>query len=165
MRTITRTVFATAAAVALVGGASMSASAATTGATVEVTAGSLTISAPASVTLGAVAPGATATAVLGSTTVSDLTADTNGWTSTVTVSDFTGTSTSVVIPGGNFSYAATDITPTGTVTATNDAATDTMTADDVVGNNSVTWGAAVDLDIPTDALADTYTGTITSSVS
>ena len=164
MRTITRTAFAIAGAVALVGGASMSASAADTTATVEVTAGGLTISAPATVALSNAAPGTTATAAFGATTVSDLTADADGWVAAVTVSDFVGADAANVIPAARFSYTAAAPTTTGTSTVATDDDTDTMTATAVVGNNTATWGSTIGLTIPADALADIYTATITSSV-
>lgn len=141
----------------------------TTDATVEVTAGVLSIAAPASLTLSAVAPGATSTGTLTGVQVSDLTADVAGWTTTVSISDFTSEQSSDTIPAAGVTYAAGTASVTGTATvssATAAAGAGTVqTATAVTGNNTATWNADVSLVVPADTLAaEDYTAVLTHSV-
>ncbi|WP_259444413.1 hypothetical protein [Rhodococcus sp. DMU2021] len=68
-------------------------------------------------------------------------------------------------------YAPGAVTPTGTVTATPADATGLDTAKSVVagtaarGNNTASWAPTLTVTLPSDALAGTYTGTVTTSVS
>ena len=175
MRKITRTALALAGSAALVGATAMSASAATdtTPVTVVAVAGVLAISAPTgTTTLTPAVPGATSTTTLGNTTVTDERADTAGWLADVTLPALTGTSPSTVtIPTTDATYTAGTATKTGTVTVT--AATvitglgtakTSQTATAVNGNHTATWAASLTVKMPTDVLADTYSGTMTQSV-
>jgi hypothetical protein len=171
MRKIILTSFALTGAVAMTGIAALPASAATddTTATVEVTAGALSIAAPESMILSAVAPGATATGTLTGVQVSDLTADLAGWTTSVSISDFTSATTLDTIPAAGVTYTAAGANVTGTADVAAGIASagsgDVQTATAVTGNNTATWDATVNVVIPADALAATdYTATLTHSI-
>lgn len=173
MRSITRTSLISTAALALIGGLALPASAADTDATVQIQGGTIGLAAPASFNLGAVAPGQTAQADLGGITVTDNRAGETGWVSSVSVSDFTGTTNPAEnIPAANISYMTGDAATTGTATVTS-AGTVTgfptlqtaQTAGSVHGNNTATWNATIEVAAPADAVADTYTATIVHSVS
>lgn len=150
------------------------------GVTFTLTAGSLTVSDPADKALGSVATGtATLSATLGTTTVSDARGALLGsWTVTVSSTDFTtgaasadetiakssvdywsGTATAtsgtaVVLPGQATALLKQDLGASRTA----------FSATGVVGNNSASWVPTVVVNIPSDAVAGTYTGTITHSV-
>lgn len=173
MRSIIRTSLVSAAALALIGGMALPASAADTDATVQIQGGSIALAAPASFNLGAVAPGQSAQANLTGIGVTDDRAGETGWVSSVSVSDFTGTTNPAeIIPAANVSYVTGDAVTTGTATVTS-AGTVTgfptlqtvQTATSVHGNNTATWDATIEIAAPADAVADTYTATIVHSVS
>lgn len=169
-----KTILTTAAivgAAALTATSAMPAIAATddTTATVEVTAGVLSIAAPASLSLSDVAPGMTSSGTLTGVQVSDQTADVAGWTASISITDFVSESVADAIPAEGVSYTPTAATVLGdaTVTAATvlDGAGVVQTATGVNGNNTATWNALVQLQVPQDALAaDDYTATLTHSV-
>ena len=175
MRKITLAALALASSAALVGVTAVPAFAATdsTPVTVTVATGVLSIAAPSGTTvLTAAVPGATSTTALGDTVVTDARAGTAGWVADVTLPALTGTSPSTVtIPTTDATYTAGTATKTGTVTVT--AATvitglgtakTSQTATAVTGNHTATWAASLTIKMPTDVLADTYSGTMTQSV-
>ncbi|ABK03160.1 conserved hypothetical protein [Arthrobacter sp. FB24] len=170
MRSITRVSLVIAASAALVGSLALPASAADTVATVTVPAGQLTISAPASADLGTVAPGSPISAALGTVTVSDLRAGVQGWDAQVNMSDFVGTNTATVIAAASATYTPGTAAESGTSTVTPSAQTGLATAKTVQaatgvsGNNTAAWDADLSFTAPADALADTYTATLTHSV-
>jgi hypothetical protein len=170
MRSITRVSLVIAASAALVGSLALPASAADTVATVTVPAGLLTISAPASANLGTVAPGSPVAAALGTVTVSDLRAGVQDWDAQVNMSDFVGANTSTVIPAASATYTPTAAVESGTSTVTPsaqmglDAAKTEQSATAVTGNNTAEWNADQSFTAPANALADTYTATLTHSV-
>ncbi|MBT2597225.1 WxL domain-containing protein [Arthrobacter sp. ISL-72] len=170
MRSITRVSLVIAASAALVGSLALPASAADTIATVEVSAGALTISAPGGADLGAVAPGSPISADLGNVTVSDLRAGVEGWDAQVNMSDFVGTDTATIIPASSATYTPGTAVETGTSTVTPSAQTGLATvktvqaATGVSGNNTAAWDADLSFTAPANALADTYTATLTHSV-
>jgi len=169
MRSITRVSLVIAASAALVGSLALPASAADTDATVEVTAGALTISAPGSADLGTVAPGSPITAALGTVTVSDLRADTALWSAQVSMTDFVGTVTETTIPAASATYTPGTAVETGTSTVAPTAQTGLATAKTVQaatvvsGNNTAEWDPDLSFTAPANALADTYTATLTHS--
>jgi hypothetical protein len=150
------------------------------GVTFTLTAGSLTVSDPANKSLGSVATGtASLTNTLGSTSVTDNRGSLLGtWTSTVASTDFTtGTATAdetitkdnvtyysgpttaftgvaVLVPGQPLAVNAVDMSVSRTA----------FSATGVVGNNSATWIPSVVVNIPSDSVAGTYSGTITHSI-
>jgi hypothetical protein len=138
--------------------------------TTEVEAGVLSIAVPASLDLGANDPGDTAAATLGTVTVTDDRADVLGWVTSVSISDFAPENVSgTAIPVSGFTYTPSAATVVGTATVEESTATGAgpsavQTATAVTGQNSASWTAEVSLVIPTDALADTYSTTLTHSV-
>jgi hypothetical protein len=146
---------------------------ASTGVTFAVTGGNLTVSDPASASLQAVAASVTAQPVsgqLGNVTVTDDRGGTTGWTATAVSTTFTGPN-GVSVPASAVSENPGTPTSTGTVTLTPAAPTDlssaatTMTATGVAGAETATWDPTLTVELPADALAGSYTGTITDSVS
>jgi hypothetical protein len=172
MRSITRVSLVIAASAALVGSLALPASAADTTATVEIEVGSLGISAPGGADLTTIIPGGSASAALVDVTVIDGRAGTGGWTASVTLTDFTGTTDpDNVIPASAATYtpAAADETGTSTVAPTTRVGLSTtpqavQTATGVSGNNTAIWDASLSLLAPANALADTYEATLTHSV-
>jgi hypothetical protein len=171
MRSITRVSLVIAASAALVGSLALPASAADTAATVEVPVGSLAISAPVGADLGEITPGLSASATLTGVQVIDTRAGTGIWTASVTLTNFVGTTPTNIIPATAARYTPAAAVPGGTVTVTpttrvglSSTPQAVQTASDVVGNNTATWDAELRVTAPTDALADTYTATLTHSV-
>jgi hypothetical protein len=143
--------------------------------TVEVTGGDLTISAPTqSVDLGSVVTSGnaqTVTARLGNVTVTDNRAGTAGWTATASATDFTGPQTISTSTFGLVVYTAPQATVTGTATVTPSTESSlypggrVQDATNVNGANTATWDPAIAVTIPANALAGTYSTSITHSVS
>jgi hypothetical protein len=177
-----RTKIIASAAALFIGGAggftlavpAFAATASNTPVTVEVTGGDLTISAPAeSVNLGSVVTSNTAqtvSALLGNVTVTDNRGGTAGWTATASATDFTGPQTISTSTWGSVVYTAPQATVTGTATVT-PSTESTMypggrvqDATDVNGSNTATWDPTIAVTIPANALAGTYSTSITHSV-
>jgi hypothetical protein len=147
------------------------ASAAPSTATFVVTGGTLDIAVPASVNLGSVTASSAAQSLtnvaLGAVTVTDGRGVSSGWVATASATDFTGPQT---LPGASV-YSPTAASATNaTVTAAADqtlttSAATVQTATLAVGVNSATWNPTVTVTIPANALAGTYSSTITQSVS
>lgn len=163
---------ALACAAALAGGPALPASAADTMTTVVVSSGSLGFtSAPASASLGLVDPGVDAAITLRGITVSDNRAGTAGWSASVVLTDFTGDATGAALSSAGATYTPTPAATTGTVTVRASTATNPttpgiiQTATGVSGNNTATWSASLTVPVPNDAVVDTYTATLTYSVS
>lgn len=150
------------------------------GVTFTLTGGLLQVSDPADKSLGSVATGtATVSNTLGNTTVTDNRGSLLGtWTASVSSTDFTtgaasadetilkadvdyysgvataSTGTAVRVPGQAAAVAAQDLSASRTA----------FSATGVVGNNSTTWVPTVVVNIPSDAVVGTYSGTITHSI-
>lgn len=157
---------------ALAGGPALPASAADTMTTVVVSSGSLGFtSAPASASLGLVDPGVDAAITLRGITVSDNRAGTAGWSASVVLTDFTGDATEAALSSAGATYTPTHAATTGTVTVRASTAINPttpgiiQTATGVSGNNTATWSASLTVPVPNDAVVDTYTATLTYSVS
>ena len=151
------------------------------GVTFTLTAGALIVSDPTNTSLGSVGIGtATITNALGTTTVTDNRGALLGtWTATVSASDFTtGTATADETiakdqvdywsgPATAFTGTAVLLPGQATVLLKQSLSTSrtAFSATGVVGNNSATWNPTVVVNIPSDAVAGTYSGTITHSVS
>lgn len=104
---------------------------------------------------------------LGVTTVTDARGGVVGWTSSAVSTTFVGTGGSV---STGVNYATNAITPTGVSTMADPSTGSISTIAEVVealtasGNNTAAWNPTLTVALPADALADTYTGTVTTSV-
>jgi hypothetical protein len=150
------------------------------GVTFSLTAGSLTISDPADKALGSIATGtSTLTNTLGTVSVTDNRGALNGtWTASVVSTDFTtgGATADETIVKGQIDYwsgAATATSGTavrvpGQLLSANkqalSASRTAFSATGVVGNNTASWIPTVVVNVPAQAVAGTYSGTITHSV-
>jgi len=173
MRKVPR-VAAVAASIAVAVATASPAGAADTTTTLAVAAGTLTISAPATKAMGTGAAGSAISASLGAVTVDDSRGALQGsWTALVSSSDFSNTTTPAaqVIPKANVSYAPGTVTTTGTSVVTPGlsgslaAGRTACGAASTVGNNTATWSPTVTVNLPAGAIAGSYSGTITHSVS
>lgn len=136
--------------------------------------GSLSISAPSAAALGSAPVGApTLSGSLGPVKVTDTRTLGLGWTATVSSTSFTGAGLSV-IPNGSVTYISGAATATtGVVTpvpgnplgVTLEAQKTAFSGSVGVLGGTVTWNPTIRVALPTDALAGSYTGTITHSVS
>jgi hypothetical protein len=150
------------------------------GVTFTLTAGSLVVSDPGNTSLGTVAVGtSTVSSQLGTVTVTDARGALNGsWTSTVTSTDFTtgGATANETIGKALVDYwsgAATSTTgvavflPGQLLVANKQAlgsARTAYSASAVIGNTSATWNPTVVVNVPAAAVAGTYSGTVTHSI-
>ncbi|MCB8913381.1 WxL domain-containing protein [Rhodococcus rhodochrous] len=142
--------------------------------TFAITGGSLNITAQGTADLGAVATGAQeVSGPLGDVTVTDARGSQAGWGVTVSSSSFVVDGVAenpTTIPATAVDYAPGTPTETGTITATGTDATGLDTAKSVMagtaaqGNNTASWTPTLTVTLPSDALAGTYTGTVTTSV-
>ena len=178
MRKVTRAALVLAGSAALIGVTTVPSFAVddTTPVSVAVEGGALAISVPVTTELTPAAPGATSTTTLANTTVDDTRAGQIGWEVTVTLPVLTGTilvnSAAETIPTTGATYTAATATSSGTVSVAAAApildvstAKPSQTATGVHGNNTAVWTATLAVPIPDDALADTFSGTMTQSVS
>ena len=174
MRKVTRAALALAGSAALIGVTTVPSFAGDTTTTVTVPAGVIGISASGTQTLDGANPGATSTTTLDATTVTDTRAGTVGWVADVKLTDLSGalTGNTVVIPTATATYLANLATVSGTATTDASAvrsdltlAGTSQTATGVSGNNEAVWTATLTVVIPAQALADTYSGVMTQSLS
>jgi hypothetical protein len=154
------------------------ASAADTTTTFTITGGGLSLTAPATGSLTGGTLGGTATGQLGTVTVTDARAALGGsWAVTAQSTSFTtgGKTAAETIAATNVSYWSGLATTTGVATflpgqvaALNAVAIDTAktaySASATAGNNSAAWNPTVVVTVPVQAVAGTYTGTITHSL-
>lgn len=177
MRKVMRTSLVMLGSAALIGGMALPASAETVDAvdgaatasniaTVEIVGGALTLDTTTdgfTLTHSGAATGvSTATGTLTGVNVSDLNSDGTGWTSTAVLSTLTGTLPEDVIDASGATYESLVTTfSEGAVVDGNGA---TVTAADG-GNNTAVWATTVTLNIPNTVKADSYTGTLTHSLS
>ncbi|GAA1789642.1 hypothetical protein GCM10009712_41280 [Pseudarthrobacter sulfonivorans] len=172
MRSISRVSIALAASAVLVGSLALPASADDTVLTVVVPVGQIGISGPLGGTaaLTALTPGGDATATIEDVTVIDNRAGVAGWVASVSLEDFVGLTPSNIISAADAAYDTGVAVETGTSTVTSADVSDlsiggpVQTAAGVVGNNTAIWDATLTVTAPDDALADTYTATLTHSV-
>lgn len=156
---------------ALVAGSALPASADDTATTFSITGGSLAMSVQATAALTNAASGTTAiSGSLGAVSVTDNRGGTENWNVSGASTAFTG-----ALVGGSsstaVSYTGGVVTETGTITVADGAATTlTGTAVSVVaptslsGNNTASWAPTLDVTMPAGALADDYSGTVTTSI-
>ncbi|WP_307875181.1 hypothetical protein [Frankia nepalensis] len=144
--------------------------------------GNLTISAPATATLGSVQTGTPSLGgSLGNIVVTDARGTNNGsWMATVYGTNFVtgGGTPAETITLSNIRYASLTGTATGSGTFTAGQANagfaallgsqasplTAYTATNLFGNNSVTWNPTLIVNIPTNAVAGTYQGTLVHNV-
>ena len=152
----------------------------TTTTTFTLSGGALSISVPASKNLGSAATGAsTLSSQLGTVTVTDERGALAGsWTATVASTDFTtgGATTDETVAKSSVTYwsgAATSTSGTavrvpGQATSANAQALGSsrtaFSATGVIGNNTTAWNPTLTVNIPSAAVAGTYSGTVTHSV-
>jgi hypothetical protein len=146
----------------------------TTPVTVTVTSGTIDITVPAGpVSLGTIATSTSAQTVthtLGNVTMTDNRGGTTGWVVTANGTDFTGPQNISVSAAGSSSYSTPGALVTGqaTVAASNldplYPPGPVQTATNVSGINTAVWNPNISLTIPANALAGTYSSTITHSV-
>lgn len=150
--------------------------------TFTLTGGGITISAPsadAALTGGVVGSvvNTSLSGSLGSTTVTDARGGVTGWTSTITGSAFTSTNGTIPVSAAKV-FVAAPIVPTGIAVVTSGTyvseatgltlsatAQPFVTATAVVGNNAATFNPTIAVAIPSNAVAGTYTGVVTQTVS
>jgi hypothetical protein len=142
--------------------------------TISVTSGTIDITVPnGPVSLGTIATSGSAQTVtntLGNVTVTDNRGGTTGWVVTANGTDFTGPQNISVSAPGSSSYSTPGALVTGqaTVTASNldplYPPGPVQTATNVSGINTATWNPNISVTIPANALAGTYSATITHSV-
>lgn len=155
-------------ATAVLAGMALPASADDTDTTFTLTGGSLTLSVQATATLTDAATGSTSiSGNLGAVAVTDDRGGTAEWDVSAASTAFTGalgsSSTGVTYTGGT-------VTETGTITVADGAATAIDTQASVVaptslsGNNTASWNPSLNVTMPAGALADDYSGTVTTSI-
>ena len=142
--------------------------------TIPVNPGPLSIEAPGTAALGSAAPGTTLSGSLGTVEVIDDRGFGAPWTVTVSASDFTSGSGAGLqtIPAPDASYIVSALTQTtGPATFTfvpsvtlNSTTQQVISAANVNGNTTATWSPTISIRIPSGAVAGTYTGVITHSV-
>ncbi|CAN5891596.1 hypothetical protein BH23ACT8_BH23ACT8_23440 [soil metagenome] len=168
----------TLATVAIALGTAVPASAADTTTTFAVDGGALSISAPATADLGSGGAAGTIAAQLGSVTATDARAAlAASWTASVAATAFanTTTPTAAAIPNSRVDYWSGAATTTGTAVflpgqalAANkvdlSAVRTAYSASATVGSNSATWNPTLEVRVPADGVAGTYSGTVTHSV-
>ena len=97
-----------------------------------------------------------------------------GWNATVSAADFTtgGGTAAETIPVHDVRYLIDGFVRTGTATVAPTAATElsttaqvVVTAEDVQGDNTFTWNPVIQVSVPSQAVAGTYSATIIHSVS
>jgi hypothetical protein len=142
-----------------------------TATTFSLTGGSLTLSVPATATLTNGASGATTiTGNLGTTSVTDERGGTTNWTASGASTAFTGaltggsSSTAVSYTGGVVSETGTITVADGTAKTLTGVATSVVAPTSLSGNNTASWAPVLNVTMPAGALADSYSGTVTTSV-
>ncbi|MEV8631650.1 hypothetical protein AB0395_08335 [Streptosporangium sp. NPDC051023] len=170
-----RSLFVTAAAVALIAALAPPAGAVDTITTFTISGGALAITAPASANLGSATSGATSVSgQLGTVTVTDTRAAlVAAWTASASSSAFTtgGGSAAETIAASSITYSpglATATTGLGVFTpgaaGVLGASRTAFTLAAGTGNNTATWNPTISVALSASAVAGTYTGTITHSV-
>jgi hypothetical protein len=106
---------------------------------------------------------------LGEFTVTDSRGGIAGWTVSAASTAFAGTlggasSTGVDYTGGVVDSTGTSTVADGTTTALGVTPVSVIGASGVSGDNTATWNPTLDVAMPASALADDYSGTVTTSV-
>jgi hypothetical protein len=158
-----------AVATALVAGSALPASAAETDTTFELTAGALSISQAPSADLGADPSGTTTVSgSLGPVSVTDARGGTASWNVSGSSTAFTGalgsSSTAVQYTGGLVNTTGVSVVPAGVPTTLTEEPAVVVGPAVVSGNNTASYAPTLAVTMPASALADDYSGTVTTSV-
>lgn len=144
---------------------------AATDTTFSLTGGALSVTAPTTAALTDATSGTTTiSGPLGPMSVTDARGGTAGWTVSAISTPFTGALASPSVSTA-VSYTGGAATTTGTVTVADGAATtltgtaaSVMAGSGVSGNNTAAWAPTLSVTMPASAKADTYAGTVTTSI-
>lgn len=160
-----------AAATAVLAGTALPASAAPTATTFALTGGALTLSVQPSAALTNAATSvdaSTITGLLGLTSVNDERGGTASWNVSVISTAFTGplgsSSSAVSYTGGVVAETGTITVADGIATGLSAAAAPVISPSAVSGNNTAAWDPSLSVTMPAGALADSYSGTVTTSI-
>lgn len=165
-------IVAVAGALLLLGpvGSATAADTGNTAATFTLEGGSLDVTAAGSVALTNGAPGdASVSGSLGVVEVNDTRGSTAGWVMSAASTTFTGpggsVSTGVSYNSGTFTAKTGTVTPTSaTAVSLTGVAAPVAAGTQASGNNTATYTPTLTVTLPATALADDYTGTVTTSV-
>lgn len=161
----------TAVAAAMIGGACLPAMAAPgdTVTTFSLTGGGLSLTAQTSAALTDAATGTTGiSGSLGNVSVTDARGGTTIWVTSATSTAFTGdlgsSSTAVSYTGGTVTEGGTITVADGTAKTLTGTPLSVVAPTAVSGNNTASWNPTLNVTMPAGALADDYSGTVTTSV-
>lgn len=139
--------------------------------TFSLTGGSLTLAVQPTATLTNAATGATmVTGNLGAVSVTDERGGTANWSASGASTPFTGakvggsSSTAVSYTGGTVAETGTITVADGTATTLTGVPTSVVAPTSLSGNNTASWSPTLNVSMPAGALADSYSGTVTTSV-
>lgn len=142
-----------------------------TATTFSLTGGSLTLAVQGTATLTNATTGTTAiTGNLGAVSVTDERGGTANWVASGASTAFTGalvggsSSTAVRYTGGTVTETGTITVADGAETALTGVAASVVAPSSLSGNNTAAWSPTLDVTMPAGALADSYSGTVTTSV-
>jgi hypothetical protein len=143
--------------------------AADTDTTFTLTGGELTLSVqPTAALTNAVSGTTSVTGNLGAVSVTDARGGTEAWTASGASTAFTGvggsSSTAVSYTGGTVTETGTITVADGTATTLTGVATSVVAPTSLSGNNTAGWSPTLGVTMPAGALADDYSGTVTTSV-
>ena len=147
--------------------------AADTDTTFSITSGSLSLTAATSAPLGDDVSGTTTfSGSLGLVSVTDERGSDVAWDAVGSSTAFTGarltgasSSTAVSYTGGVVTASLGTIVGPGTATTLTTTPASVVAPTAILGNNTASWEPTLDVTMPASALADDYTGTVTTSVS
>jgi len=159
----------TASVTALIIGSALPASADDTGTTFTLTGGGLTLSVQATAALTDSASGTTAiSGSLGAVSVTDERGGTAVWDVSAASTAFTGvlgsSSTAVSYTGGTVTETGTITVADGTSTGMSVTPASVVAPTSLSGNNTASWAPTLNVTMPAGALADDYSGTVTTSI-
>lgn len=158
-----------AAATVLLAGTALPASAATTATTFQITGGLLALTVQPAADLGAHAVGTTAiSGTLGLVLVTDARGGTAVWAVSAASTAFTGplgsSSTAVSYSGGAVTKTGSITVADGSAVAIGGGAAQVIVPSALSGINTASWNPTLTVTMPTSALADHYSGTVTTSI-
>jgi hypothetical protein len=169
MKLRTPLAIATIAVTGLMVGIASPASADDTGTTFTLTGGTLTLTVAATATLANADSGTTnISGSLGAVSVTDERGGTANWNVSAASTAFTGvlgsSSTAVSYTGGVVAETGTITVADGGATALTAVAASVVAPSALSGNNTASWSPTLAVTMPAGALADDYSGTVTTSI-
>lgn len=142
-----------------------------TSTTFELTGGTLALTVAGTAPLTNAAAGTTdISGNLGTVSVNDGRGGTVNWNVSAASTGFTGakvggsSSTAVSYTGGAVTSTGTITVAAGTATTLTGTAVSVVAPTSLSGNNTASWGPLLNVTMPAGALADTYTGVVTTSI-